>query len=395
MTTAPHFGPMLAVDELAVARLVSLAFGGTPAGATDYLRTTGREHLRVLRQDGAPAACLATIPMGQYFGGRSIPMTGIAAVAVAPEARGSGLALHLMRAALRELHAAGVPLSGLYASTQTLYRQVGFEQAGHCFRIRLPLARLGIRDRSMHLRRAEPADEPAIRACYADMASRFDGPLDRGPYVWNRLRAWRDTTFEGWLVSHDASGPIEGYIFLAQTRKDSGKYDLTLSDLAFTTPRAGRRLLGFLADFATMGDDAVIQQAGPVHPILTLLPAQTFTVERREYSMTRVVRPLDALQARGYPAAARAAASFTLEDPTLPENSGFYTITIDSGRAAVTRDASGAGITLTPNALAALLTGFYSARQAELAGLLAGSADDIAALNAIFPGSCPWMADFF
>ena len=60
----------------AAARFCSLAFGGTLEGAVEWLRDqAGYEHLRVLRRaDGSVSASLIVIPMGQYFGGRSVPM---------------------------------------------------------------------------------------------------------------------------------------------------------------------------------------------------------------------------------------------------------------------------------------------------------------------------------
>lgn len=50
--------------------------------------------------DGAPAASLVRVPVGQRFGGRSVPMLGIAGVAVPPERRGGGLARRLMADAI-------------------------------------------------------------------------------------------------------------------------------------------------------------------------------------------------------------------------------------------------------------------------------------------------------
>src|SRR5688572_32537597 len=42
------------------------------------------------------------IPMGQFYGGRSVSNLGVAGVAVAPEARGGRVALDLVLSSLRE-----------------------------------------------------------------------------------------------------------------------------------------------------------------------------------------------------------------------------------------------------------------------------------------------------
>src|ERR1043166_2690224 len=89
------YGPMTEADLPAAVRMIVHAFAGTEEGTRDWLRAAGMKSVRVVREHGKPGAaagCLLRIPMGQYFGGRSVSMLGIAGVAVAPEARGRGLA---------------------------------------------------------------------------------------------------------------------------------------------------------------------------------------------------------------------------------------------------------------------------------------------------------------
>lgn len=49
--------------------------------------------------------------MAQWWGGERVPMTGIAAVGIAPEYRGTGAAIALMQHTVKELHAKGYPLA--------------------------------------------------------------------------------------------------------------------------------------------------------------------------------------------------------------------------------------------------------------------------------------------
>src|SRR5262245_8366746 len=112
------YGMMDASDLPAVTRLIVHAFAGTPAGTQAWLKFAGQEHVRVVREDGnrEPRACLLRVPMGQYFGGRPVSMLGIAGVAVAPEARGRGLAKRMMQEAVIEAARDGFALSALYPS---------------------------------------------------------------------------------------------------------------------------------------------------------------------------------------------------------------------------------------------------------------------------------------
>lgn len=409
--------------------MISLAFGADQPGAEGWLRSAGLQHMRVLREGSGSAAraaaCLLRVPMAQFFGGQSVPMTGIAGVAVPPENRGQGHALEMMTAAVQEIAADGTALSGLYASTQTLYRQVGYEQGGHCFRIRLPLGSLHIKERSLGVRPVHDGDDAAIHAGYAQFATGFDGMLDRGEYVWRRVREWRDHAYTGWCVvreSSDASAAgthqagqaaslagtadesIEGYVFLRQERKDTGKHDLLISDIAFTTPAAGRRLLGFLSDFATMGEDAVISQAGSIHPLLTLLPTQKYAVERREYWMTRITNLPAAIAARGFAPGVRSRITIEVTDEQVAANHGRWTIEVNGGRGTISRERAGSAarsrktrpaLRCTIGGLVPLYTGLYSPRQAVLCGLVEGDAATLDAAGAVFAAGSPWMADFF
>jgi predicted acetyltransferase len=391
-------------DMPAIGRLLHHAFAGPPDKCQEWVRVLGVQHMRMVWPSGAPqdsqaAACLALIPMGQYFGGRSVPMVGYAGVAVAPESRGGGLALAMMRESMQEIRRTGAPLSCLYASTQTLYRQVGFEQAGHRFRHEIEIARLGVRDRSMHLRALAESDETKVRACYAQFAGTIDGSLDRGEQMWARTRKLRDVVYAGWGVFADASpgADLEGYVFLTQVRDPaSGRHDLSLSDIAFTTARAGTRLLGFIADFSSMARTFDFF-GGPVHPLLNLLPQQVFKSERKDYWMLRIVDAPAAIAARGFPQGVSASVTMRVHDDLMSENEGSWRLSVQGGRGSLERLAGGAACDaeMDIRGLACIFAGFLTPSQARLTGLLSANESGLSALSSAFPGGCPSMTDMF
>jgi predicted acetyltransferase len=95
-------GPLQGEDELTqLGAIVGWAFGSTEAKATQGLRRGGVDNVKVTRDGARVIAGLLEIPMGQWFRGRSVPMLGVAGVAVAPDARGRGVALSLMKGALQ------------------------------------------------------------------------------------------------------------------------------------------------------------------------------------------------------------------------------------------------------------------------------------------------------
>ncbi len=395
------YGGVTEADLPALARIMHHAFASDVASCETWLRSAGIEHLRSVRAGNAGSirGSLLRIPMGQHFGGKSVPMLGIAGVGVPPEARGQGVARRMMQEALVEAAGEGQALSGLYASTQALYRQVGYEQAGFQFRMRIPVRQIDVRSAKtspLSVRPLTPDDEDAVRSCYRGFAASFNGPLDRGPYVWRRTRAWRDKSYHGFGVFDGRS--LEGYVFLAQEHGEHayGKHDISIADVAFGTPRAAHRLLGFLADFATMGDTIVLN-AGPLHPLISLTNAIMLPIEKQEYWMLRIVNVRKALEQRGYLPGAHGVVQLDLHDPLIPANAGTWTLRVERGQAEIKKENQvRPTIRTTTQALVPLYTGLYTARQLRLMGWLEGDDAAIDAADAMFMGfGTPWMSDFF
>lgn len=401
-----HYGPIDPQRDLpTIARLISFAFGVTRESAAAWISHAGPEHERALRvgeeggEWGGIAACLLRIPMGQYFGGRSVPMLGIAGVATAPELRGRGHAAAMMRHGVREARRDGFPLSALYASTQSLYRKAGYEQAGHRVTVTIPLALIDVREREPAMVPLPEGDLGSVKACYSAFASMFAGTLDRGPYCWGRVENFRDEKYAGFGVPAAGEvgprGRLDGYAYLAQRRKpDTGRYDVVLTDVAFRTPAAGRRLLGFFADFATVGDNLIFH-GGPSHPLLYLLGQQRFTLAAKEYWMLRLTDVPAALEARGYAPGVSAEVHLEIADDVIPENAGRWVLTVEGGRASVSRGGRG-DLRADVRALAAAYTGFLPPRALATTGGMEGDERSLDALGAVFAGQgAPWMTDFF
>lgn len=391
-------------DIRAVARLMYLSFGGTLQYAEDWVRNARLEKVQAIRDDrGQVIATLTNIPMGQYFGGRSVPMTGIAGVGIEPGLRGRGLAQHMMTQAMRQLHREGVALSSLYASTQSLYRKAGFEQAGYQCWTKIPLQTIGVADRELEVRplrttgEGDGPDDPIVRRLYNDQARRTPGMIDRGRYLWRRVHELRGVKHDPWGV-FAPDGTLEGYAYLGLKAIPPYHFDLAVSDLVFSTPRAGRRLLSLLADFGTTGDHAILS-GGAWRPLLALMPLQRFEVRVREYWMNRVTHVEAALAARGYAPGVRAEVTFDVADALIPENAGVYTLRVEDGTGRVTRAAAGShrGPTICADirGVAAIYTGFMTPQDAALAGLAAGPEDQLALAASVFAGPAPTMTDSF
>jgi predicted acetyltransferase len=412
----------LPTDHAAVSRLISLAFGSPLDGVATWLENAGLHNFRVMRESGGdmPIACALRVPMGHFFGGRSIRNLGVAGVAVAPETRGGGLATKLMEALMREARADGFPLASLYPATLPLYRRVGFEQAGYwCeYRVNLKLLKLDPSlecggDRDLKVRNFDrERDLAAVHACYKQFALQHEGMLDRGDYIWGRIFKPRAGEATGLVVESSgqqggngqAKGPsgknsIIGYVFFRQERTPALDHDVIVSDMAATTPAAARRLLDMLSDFRSVGAELAFN-GGPNHPFVTLLAEQKLTMKLREYWMLRVLDVEAALTQRGYNPHVACAFTLDVRDTTIPENNGPWRVEVKGGRAGVQQASRGVTppsdtLTLDARALAALYSGFMTPQHLSSIGRLEGSDGAVLAAAAAFAGGVPSLQDMF
>jgi predicted acetyltransferase len=376
-------------DLDAFASIVGWAFGFAAPDARRWLERGGLQHARVARRGGRVIGGLLEIPMGQFYGGRSVSNLGIAGVAVAPEARGGRVALELVLSSLRAARSAGMAVSTLYPATHTLYRAAGYELAGSRFRWTLAARKLPRERTSLVVAPVETEDLHEVEALYRRSSSRRPGYLDRGDYVWRRVREAKGSEVHGYVVRGEDG--VEGYVYLGQ-RGPEDRRELVITDLAAATAPALRRLFRLVADHQSTLTSAVMH-GGPTDPLLFALPEAAGEVVLAEAWMLRVVDVERALTDRGYPAL-DARIDFELADEHLPENAGRIRLEVEAGRASVTRGGTGA-VRLSERGLAALYTGFQSATELARAGLLAADDASLSTLNDLFSGPTPAMADYF
>ena len=392
------FDPARDLDE--AVRILCYAFAGEPDGVKDWISNAGFANLRVVRDGAAPVATLLRVPMGQFFGGRSVPMVGVAGVGVSPVARGRGVARTLMTESLREMRRDGVPISALYPATSTLYRRVGYEYAGLHLEHRLPVSRFRPARDTQPVRPFTQSDLPALKACYTATAMPCDGALDRGDYIWNRVFNPRSGPCAGFVIdelSPDACGPdgIGAYVFFRQERDPvMGRHDIECSDLVAASPRAARQLLGFLGEFGSMANDLVIR-AGAIHPLFALCdePRGLRTIFR-EYWMLRIVDLAAALTARGYSSWLSTSLDLDVRDETLPENAGRWRLRVEGGRGTVERGGDGT-LRCDIRGLASMYAGFMTPRAHAVLGLVEGNDPALAVAAAVFGSNSAGFCDFF
>lgn len=380
-----------ALDE--VVEIVSGAFATPRPDARAWLERAGSSELRRLTgPDQRTVACLLRVPMGLWLGGRRLTNLGIAGVGVRPDARGRGVARRLLTEALCEARAEGFAVCTLYASTQTLYRGVGFELAGaHC-EARAALASLPRARHDIQLRAFEPMDRPEVVALGDRVARLHNGTLARGPYVWSRVFDVRGEAARGVLAFE--GDRLVGYLFyLEKMRPEIGRFDLHLTDFVATSRASAERLFTFLADHLSTGHE-LKWKTGPADALVHMLPERDYSLSLVEYWMLRVLDVERALQDRGYPQGLQTQLELEIDDPIFPENSGRFVLELSGGRGQVKRGGEGQ-IKVPVRALAPLLTGHQSPRQLAIWADLQATESALSSAEAVFAGPAPFMYDFF
>jgi predicted acetyltransferase len=367
-----------------------------PTGTTnEMISAMGLEAYRAVYQNQRVVAGLGCIPMGHWFGGKSVPAAGITVVGVAPDTRGSGVGSMLLSSTLRDLREQGYPLASLYPATLRFYRRFGFERAGNRITYELPLDLVDVAPSPLTLEPFGPESYEVVRAIYNEAAQRSAGLIDRPDWMWQRRLEAPGRQVYRFLAKR--GDKAEGYIVYTQgSRTDP----ITVLDTMSLTPDAARCILTMLANYRTMVEHALWtggsldQLAYVVAEQHVQVGKQRVKVARRIDWMLRIVDVVKALEARGYSPGIDAELSFELYDTLLPENAGRWTLRVADQRAEV-RPGGEPHIQLSERDLAAIYTGFITPQECAYLGTIRGSNANLALAGTIFNGPRPWIAEMF
>ncbi len=350
-----------------------LAFGGE-RGATAPVPTVRRRAYGAF-DDGRLVAKVALRDYEQWWGGRGVPMTGIAGVATAPDARGRGLVRQLLDLALGE-H--GAALSVLYPTAPAIYRRMGWEVVGSLDTTHLPI---GLLPTLGAVRAATEADVAAIASLYDGIAATSNGLLARtGSSFPKGFPSGYAALLDADVVSVvEEAGSVTGYV---SYRRDNGYRaggQLVLGELLATTHTAMTALLGNLGSWSSVVDTVVWR--GKTTDLALALGVNVPPPVEVQPWMLRVLDPVAAVAARGF-------GPGTWSVPVTVAGSP-YRLEVEGGRGSLT--AGPPGPELTEQGFALLYAG-ASAGTILRSGNATG---DVRALAAAFAGPEPEILDYF
>ncbi len=273
--------------------------------------------LRLAHVGGEIVGGYMLLPMGQFFGGRSVPAQGVTAVAVHPAWRRRGVAGALMRDCIAFARERGAGVAPLHGATVRLYRRWGWEVCSQTLRQIVQTAALTGFSGSGSIR--PRPDRAAVEALRRSHLVHWDGPLDRPD--WFLSVEWdpgdgQTPRFEyGWYEG-DA---LTGYVRYEFERQPGSWIRLRVQEFIATTVDATRGLLGFLGGQESQSSDVVFVHSAlvDVSPLLWLLsePHRNLEVQGFLCWMQRIVDVEAAMTARGWPARAAGRVELEVTDP--------------------------------------------------------------------------------
>lgn len=383
-------------DLAAIASIRARSFGPLRTDEEQWWRDVTRDNVdgRMLAAvEGDTIVAAARIhAYEQAWGGRHLPMGGIAGVYVEPSARGRGVASFLMRAVITRMHELGDVVSTLYPTTATLYRGVGYEVVGS--QPRQTYAAHAVRDlRDLRAgaggprpRLARPGDAERLHELMREHHVRhgLSGPKLRS------IETWRRQLEDASMIHYVADDGFVAYSLADQV--------LTVEDLVAATPETAAALWAVVGSGSSAAPTVrtYLDTRDPVRLVLAEVP-QADVAEHQW--MLRLVDLAAAVAARGFPAHVTATARISVADPDSPASDGLWEISVERGAGTATRLGPAAYApedvaSMGPRGLAALWSGWTMSRLRQAGLATGGSPDHDAALDATFACS-PFMTEYF
>jgi predicted acetyltransferase len=384
-------------DRARITELARVAFNIDSAWVKHVAPTLRLDRFLCAYEHGRLIAMAQAHPLQQWFGGRALPMAGIASVAAVPERRDAGLGPEVVRAVLTRARAAGALLTTLYPSRTAVYRRLGYEYGGVRTQWRMPLADLPA-ERAAEAEELHDAHLDAVRACYRMVAAQQNGMVDSDEDDWWRMRvfrAWVPDVVRRGVVVKAAEGVVGYAAFHLEPLPGGWGFGASCTHLVASAGAGLRSLLGYFRSFRGVGE--TLAWHGPPNDPLALLAGGGSGTLQPLLTLRFMSRLLDverALNARGYPPV-EGSAVLRVRDELFPENDGPFRVAAAGGRLTVARMDAPADVELSVGALSSLFTGYSSPSDLARAGLIAGNEVALRFLANLFTGPTPWAADHF
>lgn len=370
------------------------SFGEPPEDIRAETRA-GTDHtlMRMALLGDELVAGYALMPVGQYFGGQSVPGQAVASVFVHPAWRRRGIAGRLLEDLIRVANERGAALAPLYASTTRLYRRFGWEVGERTLWCKVRTDAL-VRLRGEGQARARP-NRGDVEAMRRRFLARFDGAFDRPEWWlsvhWDAGGKEHEQREYGWFEDER----LTGHTTFRQSMS-GGEVTVQVQDLVAETPDALGGLLGLLGGHEAQVSQITFKRAAALLRELSFLLPDVDKVVSVEGSICWMQRVVDldlAVRSRGWSRSVDARLELELSDPCNREPQRVV-LEISRGRGSISGGGAGS-IRCGVGALSAWYSSRLSAWDAERLSLLQGGSDDLALMDAVIDTRPSMEPDYF
>jgi predicted acetyltransferase len=368
-------------DEMqAYARNVAYVFANNSENTmADELSTTQPDWTTCAFVDGQLATTMGAFPFTVRLNGAPVHMGGVTAVGTLPQYRRKGLLRRVMRQGLETMRERNQSLAILWASMAAIYQRFGYglaaSQVTYTFdprfaQLRQPHETSG----RISLLNTDEA-YLTIKQLYIQYATARNLHIHRAKALWDES-ALRPKNKEKVYVAiyHNDDGEPRGYIvYRTKEGPHSGPGPdqvLSVADFAALDMDAYLALWEYIRGHDLVGKVEMSNVVGVDDPAPDLLLEPRMLNRRTSDAIwMRVVDAEQALPQRPYGDRGELVISLPADD-MCPWNAGSYLMETDGRTTDVRRTDRRPDITVTPNALASLISGHSSATHLARAGLI-------------------------
>ena len=364
----------------------------------------------VIEEKGAGSGilgCLRITPFDVYSRGVRMPMAGIAAVAVQPEARRRGIADTLMEDALRRMYDMDFPISMLFPFRHKFYKKYGYAHVGNMMLYELaPSDIIPFPERSGVRAFGKSDRNRAKRILEQDVQSRGSFTPLRNDTFWDLVVLPK---FKDAYIYDD--GEVKGYLAFelykdpAATPGAFSEPVINIREFVGLNAAAHRGLWGFLS---AMGEQvARVRFLGPGdYPLHLFLKEPREKDYRRlffEYKsfstvapgfMMRVINVRDAISRLRHNIESPSDFVLKVTDGNLPQNSRLLNIHVHNGETVVDDTRLPAQFEADIEVFSQVYSGFLRPSDAVKYGFASGEPSIVHKLDELFSAPSPFIYQF-
>ena len=326
--------------------------------------------------DGELATTYAFWPLQVRLNGRAVPMAGVTQVSTHPAHRRRGYLRAVTRRHFEQVHERReVAIAGLHPSLMAIYQRFGYGTVSVRHGYRVEPRNIQFHHTLPARGRVREVDVGSEFGLLVEVYRRFredrTAMVHRGRAMWDAGALQEAPAGQRRVVlAYEEAGEVLGYVVYLHGRGvGSVARVLRVMDLFGLSATAYQALWQVLGGYDNV-DEILWDRAPPDDPLpLMLVEPRLLNQSVRDGIMARLVTVEDALAQRPY--AAVAELRFELVDGFCEWNAGRWCVaTSPEGGRARRIDGQAVDLALTPDTLASLVFGRYTASEACRAGLL-------------------------